>query len=249
MTDPDPARPPSRWAPLCNPDPQAVVAQRRAGLIGVDEAGRGPLAGPVCAAAVRLPVDWDLPLLTDSKKLSAPVRDRLAHEIRSGASAWALGWASAQEIDALNILAATHLAMTRAVAALLDGAQLADPGAEHGSQIAAAAPPTVWVDGNRSPVTLGPCRQVASVVKGDARVAEISAASILAKTARDERMLELHEAHGEYGFAEHKGYPTARHLALLDTYGPCPEHRRSFAPVAKVLLNRSAAASASGACQ
>ncbi|MEM1432771.1 MAG: ribonuclease HII [Pseudomonadota bacterium] len=211
-------------------------------MIGVDEAGRGPLAGPVCAAAVVLPPDLELPLLNDSKKLTAAVRERLAEDIRSCASAWALGWASAREIDALNILTATHLAMARAIEALV----LAGPGSERGGRASLPQPAqtTVWVDGNRSPRTLGPCQRVASVVKGDARVAEISAASILAKTARDRWMLDLHQQHEQYGFAEHKGYPTARHLALLETFGPCSEHRRSFAPVARVIgLRRPGTAS------
>lgn len=229
---------------MCDPDARQVAAARSAGLIGVDEAGRGPLAGPVCAAAVVLPSDWTVPQLTDSKKLTAPARERLAEAIRKGASAWALGWASAQEIDTLNILAATHLAMARAVTALVTDEQ----GPERGGlgELPVSAEAAVWVDGNRSPRALGPCQRIASVVKGDARVAEISAASILAKTARDQWMLDLHQAHGRYAFAEHKGYPTPRHLALLDAFGPCSEHRRSFAPVARVISRRRGASGAGG---
>lgn len=217
-------RPPrqQRWAPVLEPlqtwldSWRGPLVNREAGsaaLVGVDEAGRGPLAGPVCAAAVCLPAADEISGLADSKRLSARQRTSLAERIRTEAHAWALGWASAAEIDALNVLKATHLAMSRAVAAL------AMPSA------------VVLVDGNRTPPQLGPCLQVGSVIKGDGRIGEISAASILAKTARDAHMEELDRRFPGYGFAEHKGYPTALHLERLRSLGPCVEHRRSFGPV------------------
>lgn len=183
-------------------------------IAGVDEAGRGPLAGPVVAAAVILDPARPIAGLADSKTLSAARREQLAVEIRSKALAWALGRAEAAEIDQINILQATLLAMQRAVAGLR------------------IAPATVLVDGNRCPALACPCQ---AIVKGDATEPAISAASILAKTARDAELCRLHNRYPNYGFARHKGYPTAAHREALRRYGPCPEHRRSFAPVAAAL--------------
>jgi ribonuclease HII len=184
------------------------------GLCGVDEAGRGPLAGPVMAAAVMLDPERPIDGLRDSKKLSAAARERLANEIRQHAAAWCVAEASVAEIDQLNILHATMLAMQRAVAGL------------------ARTPDDVWVDGNRCP-NWGWRSQ--AVVKGDDKVAAIAAASILAKTARDQFMCTLHDDYPAYGFAQHMGYGTAAHLAALQAHGACPQHRRSFAPVKLVL--------------
>ena len=184
------------------------------GLCGVDEAGRGPLAGPVTAAAVMLDPEKPIDGLRDSKKLSAAARERLADEIRQKAAAWCVAEASVAEIDRLNILHATLLAMQRAVAGL------------------GRAPDEVWVDGNRC--TNWSWRSQA-VVKGDDQVAAIAAASILAKTARDQYMCRLHEEFPAYGFARHMGYGTAAHLAALQAHGACPQHRRSFIPVKRVL--------------
>ena len=183
-------------------------------IAGVDEAGRGPLAGPVVAAAVILDPARPIAGLADSKTLSPLRREQLAMEIRAKARAWALGRAEVVEIDRLNILQASLLAMQRAVAAL------------------SIVPEQALVDGNRCPPLACPCR---AIVKGDATVPAISAASILAKVARDAEMGELHERYPQYGFAQHKGYPTAAHRDALRRFGPCPEHRRSFAPVAAVL--------------
>ncbi|MBL8308297.1 MAG: ribonuclease HII [Rubrivivax sp.] len=181
------------------------------GLVaGVDEAGRGPLAGPVVAAAVILDDLHPIRGLADSKVLTATRREKLFDEIRAKALCCAIASASAEEIDRLNILHATMLAMQRAVEALR------------------LPPHRVVVDGNRVPRLKVP---VAAVVKGDAKVAAISAASILAKVQRDRLCQELHERHPGYGFAGHKGYPTAEHLEALQRLGPCPEHRRSYAPV------------------
>jgi ribonuclease HII len=183
----------------------------RPGLVaGVDEAGRGPLAGPVIAAAVILDDMRPIKGLADSKTLSEGKRERLADEIRAKALCCAVGQASVEEIDALNILQATLLAMQRAVAALR------------------LTPHRVVVDGNRLPVLAMPA---AAVVKGDARVATIAAASIVAKVERDRLCLALHERWPLYGFDTHKGYPTPEHLARLAEHGACPAHRRSFAPV------------------
>jgi ribonuclease HII len=184
------------------------------GLCGVDEAGRGPLAGPVMAAAVMLDPDQPINGLRDSKKLSAAARERLADEIRLRAAAWCVAEASVAEIDHLNILHATMLAMQRAVAGL------------------SRAPDDVWVDGNRCPNWAWRSQ---AVVKGDDKVAAIAAASILAKTARDQFMCRLHDDYPAYGFAQHMGYGTAVHLAALQVHGACPQHRRSFAPVKLVL--------------
>ena len=185
------------------------------GLIcGVDEAGRGSLAGPVVAAAVILDPARPIAGLRDSKKLSARQRDESAHAIRERALAWAIGEATVEEIDRLNILQATLLAMRRAVAALQPAASLA------------------LIDGNRCPVTNV---RTEAIVKGDDKVIEISAASILAKTARDAVLVDMHAAYPHYGFDQHKGYPTALHLQRLQEHGVTPEHRRSYAPVRNIL--------------
>ena len=192
-------------------------------VVGVDEAGRGPLAGGVYAAAVSVPVELAARLLAgdwreinDSKKLSPKKRDRLAAAIKSTEGcAWAVASASAREIDELNILRATHLAMRRAADAVA-------------AKLGAANPPRILVDG--LPVKTLPNSQ--SVVKGDAKSLLIAAASILAKTARDADCLRLESLYPGYGFAKHKGYPTKDHLEALARLGPCPEHRRSFGPVA-----------------
>lgn len=186
-------------------------------ICGVDEAGRGPLAGPVYAAAVILDPAAPIVGLADSKKLSARKRERLALEIREKALAWAIAEASVEEIDRINILKATMLAMARAVAGMT------------------LRPVEVLVDGNRCPEFGLPTR---AIVGGDATVAEISAASILAKTARDAEMLRLHGEHPQYGFDRHMGYGTALHLAALRRHGPSPCHRRSFAPVRELLEMR-----------
>jgi ribonuclease HII len=189
------------------------------GLIaGVDEAGRGPLAGPVVAAAVILDDLHPIKGLADSKKLTALQRDRLYDEIRGKALCYAVAQASVQEIDELNILQATLLAMRRAVLGLR------------------LLPKLVLVDGNRLPVL--PMRAEA-IVQGDDKVAAISAASVLAKVTRDRWCLELDHQHPAYGFAKHKGYGTAEHLAALQTHGPCGEHRSSFRPVAELLARAS----------
>lgn len=182
---------------------------------GVDEAGRGPLVGSVFAAAVVLPDEYDLPGLTDSKKLSERRRDELAVLIKQQALAWCVAAASVEEIDRLNILHATMLAMRRAV---------------HGL---GRLPEKVWIDGNRVPTDLG-C-EAEAVVKGDSKIIQISAASVLAKTARDAEMYALAERYPQYGFERHKGYGTAEHLAALQRHGALPEHRRSFAPVREIL--------------
>lgn len=183
-------------------------------ICGVDEAGRGPLAGPVSAAAVILDADNPIEGLADSKKLSERQRDRLALVIRERALAWAVAYAEVGEIDQFNILQATLLAMRRAVLAL------------------PIQPHQVLVDGLYCPRTDIPSR---AIVDGDSKVAAISAASILAKTCRDALMLQLHEQYPQYGFAEHKGYPTAAHLAALNKHGVSAVHRRSFRPVRELL--------------
>lgn len=186
-------------------------------VAGVDEVGRGPLVGAVVTAAVILDPERPIAGLADSKALTEKRRLQLADEIREKALCYALGRADPHEIDELNILQATLLAMQRAVAGL------------------AVEPQHVLVDGNRAPRFACPATPV---VKGDARVAVISAASILAKVARDAEMMALHECHPLYGFDQHKGYPTAAHLAALAAQGPIPEHRRSFAPVRAALAAR-----------
>jgi ribonuclease HII len=184
-------------------------------VAGVDEAGRGPLAGPVVAAAVIWPDDARLDGLNDSKKLTAARRDRLVEGIHAGAIAWAIGEASEEEIDRINILQATFLAMRRA----LDGL---------GVRVGA-----VVVDGNRE-IPGWPTPQQA-VVEGDGKIASIAAASILAKTHRDRRMRELDDLWPGYGFSVHMGYPTPLHLRALADRGPCPIHRKTFAPVRRIL--------------
>lgn len=184
-------------------------------ICGVDEAGRGPLAGPVSAAAVILDPARPIAGLADSKKLSEKQRDLLAPIIRERALAWAVAYAEVDEIDTLNILQATLLAMRRAVLAL------------------SIQPQQVLVDGLYCPQTGIPSE---AIVKGDSKVAAISAASILAKTARDELMLKLHVEYPQYGFDGHKGYPTAAHLAALHEHGVSEVHRRSFRPVREALL-------------
>ena len=185
------------------------------GLVcGVDEAGRGPLAGPVVAAAVILDPARPIAGLNDSKKLSEKKRDALAVEIREKALAWCVAEASVEEIDRLNILHATMLAMQRAVAGL------------------AIRPELAMIDGNRCPPLEVPAE---AVVQGDGKIASIAAASILAKTVRDAGMLVLHERYPHYGFDRHMGYPTAAHCAALVEHGASPVHRRSFGPVARQL--------------
>lgn len=192
--------------------PELIVPE---GLVcGIDEAGRGPLAGPVVAAAVILDPARPIAGLNDSKKLSEKRRELLAGEIREKALAWAVAEASVEEIDQLNILHATFLAMQRAVAGLNVQAERA------------------MVDGNRCPRLPIP---VEAVVKGDGKIASIAAASILAKTVRDAGMLALHAVYPQYGFDCHMGYPTVAHFAALEAHGASPVHRRSFAPVAKQL--------------
>ncbi|MGX2970399.1 ribonuclease HII [Ursidibacter sp. B-7004-1] len=189
--------------------PQATL------IAGVDEVGRGPLVGAVVTAAVILDPNNPITGLADSKKLSEKRRIALAEEIKQKALCWSLGRAEPDEIDQLNILQATMLAMQRAVAGL------------------AIQPDFVLVDGNRIPQLTMPAQ---AVVKGDSLVAEISAASILAKVARDAEMDELDQRYPEYGFAKHKGYPTKLHFEKLAELGVTPFHRKSFAPVAKALM-------------
>lgn len=182
-------------------------------IAGIDEAGRGPLAGSVVAAAVILPVDHGIVGIRDSKKLSAKKRIELAKAIRQQAIAWGLGSASREEIDALNILNATMLAMRRAIEYLQEPPEL------------------ILVDGNKVPDTNIPCQ---AIVRGDSHIEVIAAASILAKVARDEEMLQLHDQYPQYGFDRHKGYPTVAHIDALNKYGACQEHRQSFAPVRRL---------------
>ncbi len=184
-------------------------------IAGVDEAGRGPLAGPVYAAAVILDPARPIFGLRDSKTLSARQRERLAMEIRTHALAWAVASADVAEIDELNILQATLVAMRRAVEALTP------------------VPTQALIDGNRVPRLACPAR---AIIKGDRDIAAISAASILAKTARDALLVELHGLYPWYGFAHNKGYGTPEHLAALERHGPCPAHRRTFAPVAQMRI-------------
>nr|WP_198982117.1 ribonuclease HII [Herbaspirillum sp. ASV7] len=187
-------------------------------ICGVDEAGRGPLAGPVFAAAVILDPARPVNGLRDSKKLSEAARDSLALEIKENALAWAIASCCEQEIDELNILHASMLAMRRAVEAL------------------STIPTLALIDGNRCPVM---SIRSEAIVKGDDKVPAISAASILAKTARDAALMVLHDTYPQYGFDRHKGYPTALHLDMLRQHGVSPVHRRSYAPV-KALLPASA---------
>jgi ribonuclease HII len=188
-------------------------------VCGVDEAGRGPLAGAVFAAAVILDPARPINGLRDSKKLTEARRNELAAQIKERALAWAIASCSESEIDALNILQASMLAMRRAIEGL------------------SPVPTLALIDGNRCPVM--PIRSEA-IVKGDDKVAEISAASILAKTARDASLMQLHEQFPHYAFDQHKGYPTALHLERLQLHGVSPVHRKSYAPV-RALLDRPAA--------
>ena len=198
--------------PRTLPEP---LAQPEGRVCGVDEAGRGPLAGPVVAAAVILDPARPILGLNDSKKLSAKRRIELAREIRDKALAWSIAEASVEEIDRLNILQASLLAMQRAVAGV------------------SPPPCRALIDGNKCPILDCPAE---AIVGGDGKVAAIAAASILAKTARDAGMEALHAIYPMYGFDRHKGYPTAAHLAALRQYGPTPAHRRSFSPVAQLAL-------------
>jgi ribonuclease HII len=185
------------------------------GLVcGVDEAGRGPLAGPVVAAAVILDPERPIPGLNDSKKLSEKKRVALAALIRERAIAWAVAEASVAEIDQINILQASLLAMQRAIAALSVKAESA------------------LIDGNRCPQLEIPAE---AIIQGDGKIASIAAASILAKTVRDAGMLVLHAEYPQYGFDRHMGYPTAAHFKALEAHGVSPVHRRSFGPVARQL--------------
>jgi ribonuclease HII len=183
-------------------------------VAGVDEAGRGPLAGPVVAAAVILDANNPIAGLDDSKRLSASRRERLFDEIQQKALAWSVAYASVEEIDNINILRATMLAMQRAVDAL-------QPAAEH-----------ALIDGNRCPQLSCPVR---AIIKGDSRVAAISAASIMAKVTRDREMQALDVMYPGYGLAQHKGYPSKAHIEALQLLGASPVHRRSYAPVRKIL--------------
>ena len=185
----------------------ALYAEGYLSICGIDEAGRGPLAGPVCAAAVMLPPGLELPGLNDSKKLSEKKRELLFDEITASALHYGIAFATVEEIETHNILGATFLAMRRAFAALDDMPDLA------------------LVDGNRDPGLSVPTR---CVIKGDANCADIAAASILAKVTRDRYMLELAERYPMYGFEKHKGYGTAAHYAAIRAYGPCEAHRPSF---------------------
>ncbi len=194
---------------------QSQLFQFEGPVAGVDEAGRGPLAGPVVAAAVILHPGRRIDGLDDSKKLSALRREQLSVEIRSHALSWSVAWADAAEIDALNILGATMLAMRRALLGL------------------AVFPVRVQVDGNRLPDLWFNGRQLdgEAIVGGDAQVPAISAASIIAKTTRDRIMIDMDRLYPDYEFARHKGYGTEIHRALLQKHGPCEQHRRSFSPV------------------
>lgn len=183
-------------------------------ICGVDEAGRGPLAGPVFAAAVILDRERPIPGLRDSKKLNEARRDELAPLIREHSIAWAVAKASEEEIDRLNILQASLLAMKRAVYAL------------------STVPTLALIDGNKCPVMR---IQSIAIVEGDDKIEAISAASILAKTARDAALVKLHKKYPQYGFDQHKGYGTALHLERLREHGPSVVHRRSFAPVRALL--------------
>lgn len=193
-------------------------------ICGVDEAGRGPLAGAVYAAAVVLNPDKPIIGLADSKKLSEKKRDALAEAIKQDALAWSIARSSVEEIDRLNILQASLLAMKRAVEQMM-----ADF-----SSVLANANLLVQVDGNQRPKLNYPCE---AIVKGDSKVQAISAASILAKTARDAELYQLDQQYPMYGFAQHKGYPTAAHMASLKQHGVSPIHRRSYAPVRSLLLS------------
>jgi len=200
-----------------------AAAEVASGTGGIDEAGRGPLAGPVVAAIVVLAPGQRIAGVRDSKQLTARRRKTLAGEIRAQAAAWSVARADVAEIDTLNILQATMLAMRRAVEQL------------------DCLPGRLRVDGNRAPELLGYRGRIATLVGGDRICPAIAAASILAKVARDELMLVLDREYPVYGFAGHKGYPTVKHREALSQYGPCEAHRRSFAPVRKALEGRGEA--------
>jgi len=200
-----------RLKPLRRPPPQKGLL-----ICGVDEAGRGPPAGPVYAAAVVLNPARPIRGLDDSKKLTAARREKLAVKIQTDALAFGIASASVEEIDRINILQATLLAMRRAVDKLL------------------VSPDEVWVDGNQAPLLPYTTR---AIIKGDAQVAAISAASILAKSARDRELVTLSKAYPDYAFDKHKGYATQLHLAKIRELGACPAHRRSFAPVRHILVD------------
>ena len=187
-------------------------------VCGVDEAGRGPLVGAVVAGAVVLDPNNPIEGLKDSKKLSATRREYLYEQIMEKAKAWGVGEASPAEIDEINILQATMLAMRRAIEDL--------------TTRLGAWPDKALIDGNRCPGLPIPAE---AIIKGDAKEPAISAASIVAKVTRDRQMMSLHEQHPEYGFAQHMGYPTEAHFTALKQYGACDQHRRSFSPVRKVL--------------
>lgn len=184
-------------------------------IAGIDEAGRGPLAGPVVAAAVILPDDIQIPGLTDSKKLTEKQREALFIKIQQIAVGWGIGRAEVEEIDRVNILQATFLAMHRAFAAL------------------PIKPHQLFIDGNQSPKI--DC-QTKMIIQGDLTEPCISAASILAKVTRDREMIECDKHYPQYGFASHKGYGTKKHIDALREYGPCPIHRKTFAPVSQLLV-------------
>lgn len=188
-------------------------------ICGIDEVGRGPLVGNVVAAAVILPAHFDLPGLKDSKKLSSSQREDLSRLIKHSALAWGIGQASPEEIDRINILYASLLAMTRAFQEMLQRFPI--------------QPDLVLVDGNRLPELNYPAQ---AIVKGDTKIPQISAASIIAKVHRDEQMLELHATYPQYGFNHHMGYPTKQHLEKIKIYGVTPQYRKSFKPVKSVLL-------------
>lgn len=200
---------------ICGTRYCAPMFEFPAQVAGVDEAGRGPLAGPVVAAAVILDPERPIPGLADSKKLTANRREELASEIRGRALSWSVAWADTAEIDALNILAATMLAMRRAILGL------------------SVTPCKVEIDGNRLPdLTFGGLIITGeAIIGGDAKVASISAASIIAKTTRDRIMIDIDDLYPVYEFARHKGYGTEVHRQRLQRHGPCEQHRRSFAPV------------------
>ncbi|WP_083264221.1 ribonuclease HII [Pseudohongiella acticola] len=197
---------------------ELMVSPDRQLIAGVDEAGRGPLAGAVVAAAVILPAHYELPGLNDSKKLSEARRERLFELIQAQAVSFAIVAVAATEIDRINILQASLQAMKEAVTAL------------------ATQPDFVYVDGNRCPRW---DYRSEALVQGDSRLDCIAAASILAKVSRDRAMVDMELQYPGYGFARHKGYPTSAHMSALQSLGPCPEHRRSFAPVARSLAAQS----------
>jgi len=187
-------------------------------ICGVDEAGRGPLAGSVVAAAVVLNPDKPIPGLKDSKKLTAKSREKLYESIIRDSLAWSIAEASPLEIDSINILQATMLAMKRAIEGL--------------EKTLGRLPDKALIDGNRCPQL---AIEMEAIIKGDSKVQSISAASILAKVKRDRDMNQLHLQYPMYGFDQHMGYPTQSHFSALNQFGPCPEHRRSFAPVKAAL--------------